>query len=258
MKQYSKRYELKNTAKDSLRGKYGVAILVCMTHFFITSTALMLKANLTAPLTRTLQSMDSGSTTPILFYYLFSGVLEFIFSSLLGVLQLGLALFFLNIACGQPYALGNLFYGYKYCFQKALTLSAVGALLDVLCHIPGQYVIDLYQMTGNVKFLYGGIAASIVGLCIYIPVNLAISLCYFLMLDFPDQSPKEILQLSIRTMQGHKRRLFFIELSFLPLAGLCILTFYVCFLWLLPYMQMTYALFFLDLMNPKDAEDSYR
>ena len=258
MKQYSKRYELKNTAKDSLRGKYGVAILVCLTHFFITSTALMLKTSLAEPLTRTLQSMDSGSTTPILFYYLFSGVMELIFSSLLGVLQLGMALFFLNIACGQPYALGNLFYGYQNGFQKALTIATVGALLDVLCHMPGQFVIDLYRTTGNISFLYGGIIAGIVGLCIYIPVNLAISLCYFLMLDFPDQSPKEILQLSIRTMRGHKGRLFLIELSFLPLAGLCILTFYVCFLWLLPYMQMTYALFFLDLMNPKEAADSYR
>ena len=42
-------------------------------------------------------------------------------------------------------------------------------------------------------------------------------------------------------------------LSFLPLAILCILSIYIGFLWLTPYMQMTYACFFLDIMNPRET-----
>ncbi len=55
-------------------------------------------------------------------------------------------------------------------------------------------------------------------------------------------------------MKGHKRRLFRLELSFLPLMLLCVLSFGIGFLWLNPYMQMTYTCFFLDLMNPRDTE----
>ena len=54
-------------------------------------------------------------------------------------------------------------------------------------------------------------------------------------------------------MKGNRKRLFLLELSFLPLMLLCILSFGIGFLWLEPYMQMTYTHFFLDLMNPREV-----
>ena len=52
-------------------------------------------------------------------------------------------------------------------------------------------------------------------------------------------------------MKGQRMRLFLLELGFLPLMLLCILSFGIGFLWLQPYMQMTHTCFFLDLMNPR-------
>ena len=82
---------------------------------------------------------------------------------------------------------------------------------------------------------------------------MGIGLSFYLMLDFPQNSGKETLSLCWRLMKGHRSRLFLLELGFLPLMLLCILSFGIGFLWLQPYMQMTYACFFLDLMNPKSA-----
>ena len=60
-------------------------------------------------------------------------------------------------------------------------------------------------------------------------------------------------------MKGHKWRLFKLELSFLPLQIICMLSFGIGNLWLNPYMRMTYTEFFLDLMSPgkQEASDNY-
>ena len=77
------------------------------------------------------------------------------------------------------------------------------------------------------------------------------------MLDFPERSAKEALKLSLQIMRGHKGRLFYVQISFLPLMFLCLLSFGIGYLWLVPYMNMTSAVFFLDLMNPaQQKQDS--
>ena len=50
-------------------------------------------------------------------------------------------------------------------------------------------------------------------------------------------------------MKGHKWELFFLQMSFLPLGFLCLLSFGIGNLWLVPYMNMTQTLYFLDLMQ---------
>ena len=49
-------------------------------------------------------------------------------------------------------------------------------------------------------------------------------------------------------MKGHKGRLFYIELSFLPLLLLGAVSL-IGLLWVIPYMQMTYAVFYFDIMK---------
>ena len=83
---------------------------------------------------------------------------------------------------------------------------------------------------------------------LYVPLSLCLSQCYFLILDFPDKSASDILRASFRIMKGHKGRLFYIELSFLPLLLLGAVSL-IGLLWVIPYMQMTYAAFYFDIMK---------
>ena len=45
-------------------------------------------------------------------------------------------------------------------------------------------------------------------------------------------------------MKGHKWELFVLYLSFIGWAILCLFTFFIGFLWLTPYMQMTETKFY--------------
>lgn len=50
-------------------------------------------------------------------------------------------------------------------------------------------------------------------------------------------------------MVHHKGRLFYLNVSFIPLFLLGILSFGLAFLWILPYMTATETEFFLDLIK---------
>lgn len=252
MKQYKKSYELKNAAKDKLEGKYGGAILIFLLSALI-SGAMRLFINIIA--SATMNSVYAltgsvGAVTAISFVFdailLFAGIL-------MGVMNVGIALYFLNLACGQPGRVGNLFYGFQTDSKKALIVTGAIILCQTVCLWPSQYLLQNYLNTRQESWLLYGAAALIVGLCVYIPISLGITMSLYLMLDFPQNSGGKTLALCWRVMKGHRRRLFCLELSFLPLMLLSVLSFGIGFLWLYPYMQMTYTCFFLDLMNPRQT-----
>lgn len=245
MKQYRKCYELKNKAKDSLNGKYSVAISVCLMSVAVEyAVSRLVGGFLPNPIRAT------GISVPA---YVINGIVSLAINWILGVMRLGSALFFLNIACRRPYNLADLFYGYKNDSSRALIISGVYTLLNAVCQMPGQYLTQAFLYTFNGKLAIAGIIAAIAGLCVLLPVSAGISLSFYLLLDFPNKSALEVLSLSFRVMKGHKRRWLYMTLSFLPLIILCVLSIYVGFLWLMPYMEMTYACFFLDVMSPKET-----
>lgn len=245
MKHYKKCYELKDIAKDKLDGKYFLAVTVCFMSVAVEyAVSLFIGSILPNPI------RANGISVPA---YVVNGIFSLALSWVLGVMRLGTSLFFLNAACGLQYKLTDLFYGYKNDSTRALIVSGVYTLLSAVCQMPGQYLTQAFFYTHNIRFIIAGAAASAMGLCILLPVSAGISLSFYLLLDFPNKSAQEILLLSLRIMNGHKRRWLYITLSFLPLIVLCLFSLNIGFLWLTPYMQMTYACFFLDIMNPKET-----
>ena len=73
---------------------------------------------------------------------------------------------------------------------------------------------------------------------------LSYSLVFYVKLDNPELSPTEVIKKSKQMMKGHKWDLFVLELSFLGWAILGVFTFGILYLWLIPYMQVTYANFY--------------
>ncbi|MGN1180443.1 MAG: DUF975 family protein, partial [Suilimivivens sp.] len=82
-------------------------------------------------------------------------------------------------------------------------------------------------------------------------LSLMFSQSFYLMLDFPGYSAKDVLVKSNVIMKGNKGRLFYIDLSFIPLFLLGLCTCCIGFLWILPYYQSTRANFYLDLMKKR-------
>ena len=56
----------------------------------------------------------------------------------------------------------------------------------------------------------------------------------------------EAFRTSARLMQGQKGRLFYIQLSFLGWMILCMLSCYIGYLWIGPYMSQVTVTFYLD------------
>ncbi|MGN0403229.1 MAG: DUF975 family protein [Acetatifactor sp.] len=253
MMQYSPCYQLKDKAKNMLRGKYTAAMSVCTMSVMLSVAAnLFVTGNITPLLSRISGTMDVFSPMALLLPFSLSELVSFLLAAVLGILQLGTALFFLNMACNQPYSLQNLFYGFRQDTGRAITISALQALVELICLIPFRFFLKCFTCSGSTDWLMPAMVAMAVGYCIYIPISLSLYLSFYLMLDFPDKSAVDILKLSIRTMKGHKKRLFLLEISFIPLMILCVCALYIGFLWLMPYMQMTYVYFFLDVMNPEN------
>ncbi len=249
MNQFQSRAELKNTAKDILTGKYSLSILIfllksTLTMFFL-SLILSLDLQLTSLITAFTHTADNPMASIV------SQLIALLSSILFNIFNVGVCLFFLNAACGRPFSAANLFYGFQQDFGKSFCISAVTVLLNQICTCPADIMIYFYQKNGSLDTLLLSklLLASVIGLIIYTPISLGLSQCYFLMLDFPQYSAGKIIKLSFQIMKGQKLRLFCLQLSFLPLMLLCVASFGIGMLWLLPYMNMVYALFFLDLMK---------
>ena len=69
----------------------------------------------------------------------------------------------------------------------------------------------------------------------------AYSQVYFIRQDHPEMSAKEALRASEKMMDGHKMEFFLLQLSFIGWHILAGFTFGLLYLWLIPYMQMTYV-----------------
>lgn len=230
--------QLKNKAKDCLDGHYGIligaGIVVNIISFFV--SLLLAQFNL----------LSSNTIAA----YLLSSAIHFLVSVFIGVFQVGITLLILKCACGNKPAFFDIFYGFSHHLQTALGISLLFQAVNLFPTLAYRIPYLFYLSTGENRFLIIMCFSTLLSLVIYIPVSLCLSQCFFLLLDFPNKSALEILASSIRVMKGRKARLFYIKLSFLPVILLGCLS-VIGLLWVLPYMQMTMALFYLDIMKPE-------
>lgn len=74
------------------------------------------------------------------------------------------------------------------------------------------------------------------------------SMSFYILADNPDMGIMEALNRSKIMMRGNKWKLFCLNLSFIGWAILCVLSFGVGFLWLIPYVEVSIIAFY-DIAN---------
>lgn len=263
---------LKDKAKGALSGRYSKFILAFLTtsvltsiiHFavdYFVSLAVngVLVSNLTASgkmssdqLYSFIQS-EEYSYLLMQWYIPISHVFTAIAQIFTTIFSIGLALVALNIACGNYVQTSDIFYGFRNDFSKAFKISAVLVLIEQVMQIPYTYLnYALYYTNTDQETLILPLILLVAGIILYVILHLGFSQVLFLYLDFPGHSAGQLIRESLRIMKGHKKRFFLLGLSFLPLLLLVVLTFGLGALWLTPYMQLTYAFFFLDLMHSRN------
>lgn len=94
------------------------------------------------------------------------------------------------------------------------------------------------------------------GILLIIPgiiAALSYSMAFYIMDDDPSIGIMEAISQSKAMMQGNKFRLFCLYLSFLGWAILCAFTFGLGALWLIPYMNASFAAFYLEISGKKNT-----
>lgn len=131
--------------------------------------------------------------------------------------EFGMLSYFLKVSRNEPVT-------YKELFSK---INMFWPYLGI------ALLTSLFIILWSFLFIIPGIIASI-----------SYTLVYYIKLDNPELSTSEVISKSKEMMQGHKWDFFVLGLSFIGWAILGIFTFGILYLWLFPYMQVTYANFY--------------
>ena len=190
--------ELRDAAKESLKGKWGIAIGGCLIY------NLIIIAVNNIPLIGSLASLV-----------------------ITGPLALGLVWFSIDLAKNNETKIEVIFDGFKE-FTKA-----TGAYLLMILYIIGWTFL----------FIIPGIIKAI-----------SYSQTFYILSDDTSIGSEEAIQKSMQMMDGHKLQYFLLGLSFIGWMLLCLLTLGIGFLWLIPYIQVTYAKFYLNLKEQSNLE----
>lgn len=227
--------QLKAEARRLMMGKYKTAIAM-----FMILEAIVLSITFLSSM-----FLDSYSIAGTILTFAISFLIS-VFSSILSV---GLLAFYLKVGCNQPYSMGDLFLGFKLHPNKIICLQFILLGISYICIIPAMIAMVAYVFTRNAALFLLFSLLFIVGFVAVIWISLSYSQMFYLLLDFPESTTKEILRRSKALMKGHKGRLFYLQISFIPLSLLAVLTFGIGTLFILPYQQMTSTLFYLDLIQ---------
>ncbi|MGN1314837.1 MAG: DUF975 family protein [Lachnospiraceae bacterium] len=245
--------ELKQTARGIMLGKYRAAISVLLaTELIITVITLLASIN---------------GVAYTLTDWLIQFLITFIISLFSAILYVGINAFYLNIACQKPYQLSDIFTGFRTSPDKAIGIQFFVQLLSLLpLLIILTFIFYLispllggghYSLSNDtaavLSFIFLLTILLIIGISISLWISYGYSQCFYLLLDFPQKNIFQLMKMSRKLMKGQKLRFLYLQLSFLPLLFASLLSLGIGFLFVTPYQNMSYTLFYLDLLGYKAA-----
>ncbi len=233
MNTYKTTTQLKGIAKEKSLGRYGT---------LIGANLLILAIQILA---MTITTVSSGGSIILI---VINSLISIIVSILLGLLVSGKAYLYMNLMYSQSVSTSDVFFGLRQQPQKAVLIQSVFVLIDFLVSLPSQILLIRYQASPSDSAVSALIFALAFGLIINVYVSLVYSQSFFLLHDFPDKSAREILSASRQLMKGNKFRLFYLNVTFLPLYLLGCITMFVPLLWISVYRYATSCAFYQDLI----------
>lgn len=226
--------ELKSMAKGALLGQYGTPILAYLIIFAVSFVLNLL-------LLRLFPYYGLGSLGSILSYFLCSLIMEL----LLSLLTVGLQILLLNMARGYSGNVGDVFFAFRNQPDKIILYQLCMVGIFLLCMLPSLAVLVLTAAYSELLFLRViCVLVFLVDIVFTVSTLLSYVLVPFLYGDEPELGTLDLLRRSKELMRGHRCRYFYLSVSFLGMTFLAFLSLFIGFLWVAPYMNMTYAQFY--------------
>lgn len=232
---------LKQNARILLTGKY------------IQSSAIVLMASAISLLLTYLQGFTGFSPQGDLTQKLCYWIMNAIILVLEAVLSIGVTYFFLQMALGKPFLTGCLFYGFTHDADRFIMAAAIRYGLLALGWIPaGFYYFRLPPLLEwTPGLLLPLIPLVILGVAWDIPFLLFYGQSFYILLEDSACGVLASMEQSRRLMEGHKKRLFFLYVSFVGYGLLELGSFGVGALWIRPYLEAVQVQFYLDITGRK-------
>lgn len=167
-------------------------------------------------------SLASTCVLSILFNKMDADFLDSLLGILMMPLGIGTTAFFISLIENENFEAKDLF-KYYHDFVKIIGVTVL---------------MGLIVMLGYICFIIPGII-----------LTLSYSLVPIILIKKPELGIVETLKYSREKMQGHKLDAFVLGLSFIGWAILGTLTFGILYIWLYPYMQLTFTKFYLNILG---------
>ena len=229
--------QLKAISRSALDGNWGLPIAANLLLFAISFPIIFFITFFTNTATTT------GTIT--------SEFLTYAVSLFISLFSAGITKMTLNISRKQSYSMKDMLYVFHHNADRFLI---VGLVITVISFITGLPVMVM-SMNSNIPVSFI-VFFSVFDLIISVIIDLFLGLSIYLLLDNPEMGAVDSMKESIRLMKGNKGRSLYITLSFLPLAFASVFTCYIGFIWLIPYMDMTTANFYRDIIGELNTPDN--
>lgn len=225
------RAELKQNAKNALKGKWGSAILatvIFLAIILIASFVLSVIQMIIGVASLFLVKSFEASTLVSSVMSLLTSIIQIV---IVAPLTVGLYSYFLKITEENKPELDMIFNGFKNSFGNSIIMSVL---------------VSIYTFLWSLLLIVPGIIKAY-----------SYSMAFYIMAENPNISAGDAIKESMRIMNGHKMELFFLQLSFIGWGVLACCTCFVGFLWLVPYMNKTTANFYQSIKQDNVATIQY-
>lgn len=226
--------ELKCMAKGLLAGHYGLLI-----------GAALLYGGGSLVITMVLELVFQSDHSFNILYFICS----LIVSLLSTIFTIGYEKMILEISRGREARLGDLLYGFSHQPDRIILLTILLSLVSLACMLPGSLLLAAGAIMKLIPLTLVGILALLAGTVFLFILSFGYSMVFLLYLDNPEKGVIQLMRESRTLMKGNKGRYFYLQISFIGLMLLSILTCFIGLFWLVPYMEMTSVLFYRNLLN---------
>lgn len=254
---------LKRQSREQLFGRMGTVIGAFLVHILCLFPAYFIV---------------SGMEIENIFLLLTFLLADLAFEIYVAMFDVGESLIYLKTSLNDQAAVTDIFAAFKGMFSKVFAIKIIPSLIKVICRVPlvlssisATPLIMDYMEEANKVFLSNDVEAmsalSQKALSIYsamlpsflffiiasLAANILFSQVSFILLDYPDMAPLDIIKNNFRIMKGNWLRYIYLLFSFIPwvLAMLCCCG--LSIIWSYPYFKATCAQFYLDIMRKRSG-----
>lgn len=208
--------ELMAEARMALAGNWGMGVVGYVLYFVLVVSVCLFAGSAVFFVTAVSAASGANAKLAADAVSFCSQVVQFLLS---GAFMVGFCSYFLVIAQEGEARLECLFTGFKR-FWKSFGV---------------YFLSNLFIFLWMLLLIVPGIIAAF-----------RYAMVYFIIADDEDCGPLEAIRQSKEMMKGNKWKFFCLQWRFFGWSILCLLTGGIGFLWLVPYMQTTYAKFYED------------